>query len=237
MTITTALLGSGSDWQANQNSPEIPVNEGIAVSLLLELAVKAKGTSTPPGSPAEGEAHIIGASPTGAWSTFTAKNIAYYHNAAWNELVRQDRLTVFVDNGTGGVTLWRYEAGATNDWNQITLGNSGNLVHSDVTTTISVGYAQTSFNAGTKSSGTFTPDEADGGFQRYVNGGAHTLAPPTNDTSICIQMTNNASAGTITSSGFTIATGDTLTTTDGHDFMFYINKNNGFSHLHVVALQ
>lgn len=70
-----------------------------------------------------------------------------------------------------------------------------------------------------------------------MNGGAHTLAPPTNNTSMVLQYTNNASAGTITTSGFTIVTGDTISTTNGDDFLFFITKNNGFSHLNVVALQ
>ena len=116
-------------------------------------------------------------------------------------------------------------------------GLSYSTILPNVTETITVGYAQTSFNAGTKSSGTFTPDEANGSMQFYINGGAHTLAPPTNDTSISIQVTNNGTAGTITTTGFTIVIGDTLTTTDTDDFMFFIIKNNGFSILNVIALQ
>jgi hypothetical protein len=103
--------------------------------------------------------------------------------------------------------------------------------------TLTGGFAATTHDAGTKSSGTFTPDEADGNLQKAVNGGAHTLAPPTNDCSIVIQYTNNASAGAITTSGFTRVAGDTITTTDGHDFLFYITKINGFSLLTVVKLQ
>lgn len=98
------------------------------------------------------------------------------------------------------------------------------------------GFSGTPYNAGTKSSGTFTPDEANGNLQYAVNGGAHTLAPPTNNTSIVVQYTNNASAGAITTSGFTKVTG-LFTTTNGDDFMCYITKLNGFSHLHIQALQ
>lgn len=111
------------------------------------------------------------------------------------------------------------------------------ILKADTTDTLGVGYSTTPYNAGTKSTGTFTPDEANGGFQYAVNGGAHTVAPPTNNCNLVIQYTNNASAGTITTSGFTIVTGDALTTTDGDDFFMYITKNNGFSHLNVVALQ
>jgi hypothetical protein len=107
----------------------------------------------------------------------------------------------------------------------------------DTADVLTAGFATTPYNAGTKSSGTFTPDEANGNFQYGVNGGAHTLAPPTNNCTLIIQYTNNGSAGTITTSGFTKVTGSSLSTTSGDDFFFYITKNNGFSHLHVTALQ
>lgn len=108
---------------------------------------------------------------------------------------------------------------------------------SDASATLSAGYAETTFNAGTKTTGTFTPDESDGNFQRAINGGAHTLSPPNNDTSLVIQYTNNSSAGAITTSGFTSVDGDDLSVVDGDDFIFYITKINGFSHLSIKALQ
>ncbi len=111
------------------------------------------------------------------------------------------------------------------------------ILKADVTDTLTVGYNVTEFDAGTKSTGTFTPDPASGNFQKAVNNGAHTLAPPGSSCSIVIQYTNGASAGTITTSGFTKVTGDSFTTTNGHDFMLYIVRNNSFSHLNVVALQ
>ena len=73
--------------------------------------------------------------------------------------------------------------------------------------------------------------------QKAVNGGAHTLAVPANDCTLVIQYTNNASAGTITTSAYTIVDGDTLTTTNGHDFFFYITNSDAFSLLTVKALQ
>lgn len=111
------------------------------------------------------------------------------------------------------------------------------ILKADTTDVLTVGYATTPYNAGTISSGTLTPNEANGQQQYYVNGGAHTLAPPTNNTCLTIQVSNNASAGTIATSGFTIVTGDALTTTDGHDFFLRLEKLNGFSQLHVTALQ
>lgn len=102
--------------------------------------------------------------------------------------------------------------------------------------TLTAGFDATSHNAGTKSSGTFTPDPADCNLQYAVNGGAFTLAPPASDTTMVVQITNNASAGAITTSGFTKVNGE-FTTTNGDDFMCYIARVNGFSHLNVVALQ
>jgi hypothetical protein len=107
----------------------------------------------------------------------------------------------------------------------------------DTADVLTAGFASTPHNAGTKSSGTFTPDEADGNLQYAVNGGAHTLAPPTNNCTIIVQYTNNASAGAITTSGFTVVDGDSLDTTDGNDFFCFIVKHNGFSSLTVKALQ
>ena len=89
----------------------------------------------------------------------------------------------------------------------------------------------------TQTSGTLTPDEANGNMQKAVNGGAHTLAPPANDTTLVIQYTNDGSAGTLTTSGFTLVDGDTITTTDGHDFFFFITNSDAFSLLTVKALQ
>lgn len=103
--------------------------------------------------------------------------------------------------------------------------------------TLTGGFAATPFSAGTKSSGTFTPDQASGNLQYATNGGAHTLAPPSAACSLVIEYTNNASAGAITTSGFTKVTGDTITTTNGNKFFFFITKHQTYSHLSVQALQ
>lgn len=115
--------------------------------------------------------------------------------------------------------------------------SSASIVGSNVAATFTAGYSATPYSAGTKSSGTFTPDPTLGNFQYAVNGGAHTLAPQTNNSSIVVQYTNNGSAGAVTTSGWTKVTGDSITTVNGDDFMMYLTKNNAFSHLHVTALQ
>lgn len=110
---------------------------------------------------------------------------------------------------------------------------NGTILTDAVTDTLATGFSHTPSNEGTKSSGTYTPDEADGSMQYIVNGGAFTLAPPTNNCVIILQITNNASAGTITTSGFSAVKGDSFTTTNGDDFICTIVKINGFSSLTV----
>lgn len=102
-----------------------------------------------------------------------------------------------------------------------------------------VGYTATSADDGTKSSGSYTPTPAGGNFKRIVNGGAFTLNAPTaaGDYTLIIQITNNATAGAITLSGFSKSTGDTFTTTNGDDFLLYVAKINGFTHSMMQRLQ
>jgi hypothetical protein len=115
-------------------------------------------------------------------------------------------------------------------------GYDADTLKSDATALLTAGYTATPYNAGTRTTGTYTPAAANGALQYAVNGGAHTLAPPANNTSIIVQYTNNGSAGAVTTSGFTRVSG-AFTTVNGDDFMCYITRNNGFSHLHIQALQ
>ena len=120
------------------------------------------------------------------------------------------------------------------------VGSTVYPVMPSVTTNLTAGYTSTAYDAGTKSSGTFTPDPANGNMQRAINGGAHTLAPPSVGSGDAVTVTllyaNNGSAGAITTSGFTRVAGS-FTTTNGDEFMCYITVVNGFSHLNIVALQ
>lgn len=111
------------------------------------------------------------------------------------------------------------------------------ILKADVADVLTVGFGITPSNEGTKSSGTFTPDEADGNIQYIVNGGAFTLGVPTNNCTIILHITNNGSAGAITTSGYTLVDGDSFDTTDTNEFLAYIVKANDVSHLTVKALQ
>jgi hypothetical protein len=103
--------------------------------------------------------------------------------------------------------------------------------------TLTGGFAATAIDLGTITTGTVTPVLTTGNFYKWINGGAHALAVPPGEGTAVAQVTNNGSAGAITTSSYTRVTGDTITTTNGHDFFFFITVINGFSHLHVQALQ
>jgi len=103
--------------------------------------------------------------------------------------------------------------------------------------TLTGGFIATSFDAGTKTTGTYTPAALDGNFQHAINGGAHDLEPPADVCTMIIEYTNNASAGAIDVTAFTSTGGDTATTTNGHKFLYYITKSENYSHLNIKALQ
>jgi len=75
--------------------------------------------------------------------------------------------------------------------------------------------------------------------QYITNGGAFTITAPLNDGSCMVLVTNNASAGVITFSGFSVGlnTGDTLTTTNTNKFTISIWRINGTSGYRILAHQ
>jgi hypothetical protein len=114
----------------------------------------------------------------------------------------------------------------------VTAAADGSVRMSDAVTTVAD-------NDGTFTTGTYTPTPLGGNMKRIVNGGAFTLAVPTaaGDYTMVIQITNNASAGAITLSGFNKTAGSPFTTTNGDDFFVFITKCNDFEFANVVALQ
>lgn len=110
-------------------------------------------------------------------------------------------------------------------------------IKSDTTANLTKGYTTDEFDGGTQSSGTFTPDFTDEQIQKLINGGAFTLAPPSGNGSCWIDITNNASAGAITTSGFTKVLGDSFTTTNTDKFSCHIKNSSIGSILTIAVLQ
>lgn len=118
-------------------------------------------------------------------------------------------------------------------------GTSSTVLTTGNSATITKGYAVTPNNIGTVSSGTTTPDPANGNYQYYTNNGAHTLAAPSSDCAIDILVTNGASAGAITFSGFTVGStvGAALTTTNTNKFKISVTRINSVATYVIYALQ
>lgn len=113
------------------------------------------------------------------------------------------------------------------------------FMHPGTTSLITVGFTFTPNNIGTVSTGTMTPNPALGNYQFYTNNGAHTLAAPANDCAMDILVTNGATAGLITFSGFTVGsnTGEPLTTTNTNKFVVSIRRINAVATYTIKALQ
>jgi len=68
---------------AAQSQKHVTHNEALrALDAIVQLAVTDKDLGTPPGSPADGDRYIVGASPTGSWSGH-ATQVAAWQDGAW----------------------------------------------------------------------------------------------------------------------------------------------------------
>jgi hypothetical protein len=101
------------------------------------------------------------------------------------------------------------------------------------------GVTTSAISDGLKSSGTYTPSLVDGNMRDITNGGAFTLAAPTDAGSytMVIKITNVTGAGLVTFSGFDKTQGSPFTTTVGNVFLVYITVLNGTQFANVVAMQ
>ena len=117
----------------------------------------------------------------------------------------------------------------------IKLSNAATLNTEDQTLT--GGARVTSKDLGTISTGTLTLDPGDRPLQHYTNNGAHTLSPGSNTGSFMLDITNGASAGAITLTGWTKIAGDAFTTTSGNKFRLHCSIGNAGSLLIVQAMQ
>jgi hypothetical protein len=96
---------------------------------------------------------------------------------------------------------------------------------------IAGGFTVTSFNNGT-GAGTVTPNPTNGNYEYITNNAAFTLAAPAADCAIDLMITNGASAGSVTFSGYQVSSlgnGDPLNTVNGQIACISIRRVNGVS--------
>ena len=149
-------------------------------------------------------------------------------------------------SGTWPISVTGSAASATNATNATNAGNADTLdgIHAagflrpDATAAISKGYTVSPANLGNM--GTFTVDPSLGNYQFGTNVGGITIAAPASDCAVDILITNSASAGAITMSGFVAAAnggGDVYAATNGARFLLLIRRIGGVATYAWKALQ
>lgn len=217
-TVTNIVAGTGLTGGSITTAGTIAIDvTGVAAATytLPTIAINAQGQITAASNGSVSSSNITGVVDATHGGTGIANNIASTTTIS-GAFARTEILTA-----------------AT----QVQYPTSGILLSTTQSGTLSAGYAQTDYNAGTQTSGTFTPNPSSGNIARVVNGGAFTFAPPSVITTMVIEMINNSSASTVTTSGFTKVVGSSLTTTSGNAFHMYVTKTQNYSLLNVVALQ
>lgn len=103
---------------ANSANQNLVVNSSAfsILDVLVDKTVKSRGVNTPPGSPADGDAYIVGSSPTGLWSGKSAQ-IAYWRTSAgvWQFIVPLEGWAVRVqddDDANGAPKEYIYTGSA-----------------------------------------------------------------------------------------------------------------------------
>ena len=142
------------------------------------------------------------------------------------------------DLSTGILSIFVND-GNSSQWVMVSpTGGGGNFIARDATSTISVGYTFTPNNLGNIAS-PFTVNPALGNYQFGTNHAAATWNAPVSDCAVDILVTNDATAGAISFSGFTTGSnvGDALTTTNGNKFIISMRRINSISTYTVKALQ
>ncbi|MBD3754216.1 MAG: hypothetical protein IE937_01075 [Gammaproteobacteria bacterium] len=104
---------------------------------------------------------------------------------------------------------------------------------------VSGGYTTTAYDLGTIYTGAVALDVSNGNIQKLANSGAITIKAPANsgDYTMIVNVTNTASAGAVTLTGFTITSGVDFDTVDTNSFNVHISHINGKISAFVEPLQ
>lgn len=153
-------------------------------------------------------------------------------------ITNEAHIDVFTNGGE--TETFDTPAGATVPSLRKFLKDKADEINSALVGSIAVGFRSAVSDDGIKSGGTYTPLPTDSNFRAITNGGAFTLAAESGATDayrLVLHVTNSASAGVITFSGFNVVDGDPLTIVDGDAFLLTITIFLGAATLSVTALQ
>ena len=175
-----------------------------------------------------GSANIttLGTIGTGTWQG-DAINATYVGDLPTSKITSG----TFADARISESSVTQHEAALTITESQISdLGTyetaDADILKADTADTLTAGFKATSYDNGTKSTGTFTPDADNGNIQHYTNNGAHTLAAPDGPTTMVLEIVNDSSAGTVTLANFDAEYGINMVTTDGNVYQANILVTN-----------
>ncbi len=108
---------------AAQAQKHVTHNEALrSLDALVQLAVKERTLTAPPASPVDGERHIIGTSPTGAWAGRSGQ-IAAYQDGLWVYYAPRAGWLVWVE-AESQLCVW-YASGASPGWRPLAVDLSG----------------------------------------------------------------------------------------------------------------
>ncbi len=130
---------------AAQAQKHVTINEALGlIDALAQMAVNSVGATSPPGSPAEGERHIIGSGASGAWSGWD-NSIALFSGGAWLRLIPQTGWTAW-DVSAGELLVWSGSAWSSFVPNLQNLAGVGIGTSYDATNKLAVSAAATLLN-------------------------------------------------------------------------------------------
>jgi hypothetical protein len=121
---------------AAQAQKHVTYNEAILrLDAMVQLSVKDRHLTSPPGSPADGDRYIPTSGATGAWEDWDL-NIAWYVDGVWTKLVPRAGWTAYVEDENLVLihdgTIWRPLPAATRGW-QVLAASAAAVSHSGST--------------------------------------------------------------------------------------------------------